>query len=104
MIYFPGDKKPTSMITFKCDELVDKGQPMLVTDVQASSLSSYVFHWRTSLVCIPVVVPTAVNFNGKDFDLKKLSVDKSSFTTEDAKYVHFFMFVHFLQAFKCGIL
>lgn len=87
MIHFLGDKKPTSMITFKCDELIDKGQPMLVTDVQASSLSSYVFHWRTSLACIPVVVPTVVNFNGKNFDLKKLSVDKSSFTTEDTKYV-----------------
>ena len=79
-----GVKTPTSLITFTCDELTDKGQPFLINNVQGL-VNQYVFHWRTSLACPPSNVITTVTFKSKVIDLKNIVDNGKSLSTEDKR-------------------
>lgn len=82
-----GTKTPTSIITFKCDELsIGNGSPRITTDVHTYSLRFFAFYWQTNVVCIPVDVPLITQFNGKDFSLKSFSTDSETFVAEDTHY------------------
>ena len=90
---FAGEKPQTSMISFECDELIGNGQPRLTTDVKSYSLRFFSFHWRTSVVCVPVAVPLVTEFNGVHFSLKQFSSNNENFVAEDILYkytVNFF--------------
>ena len=86
--YLAGKNSPVSIISFKCDELVGNGQPVLITDVQSHSIRTFSFHWQTSVVCVPVIVPLVTEFNGDSFSLKQLSYKKETFFTEDKDYTY----------------
>ena len=83
-----GKNSPISIISFKCDELVGNGQPILLTDVKSHTIRTFSFHWQTSVVCVPVVVPLVTKFNGDSFSLKQFSKKNENFFTKDSDYTY----------------
>ncbi|XP_072265418.1 cation-independent mannose-6-phosphate receptor [Pyxicephalus adspersus] len=77
--------KRSSTIFFKCEERVEKGQPVLISDTKSCSAT---FEWPTKLACLPRKLDCKFIINHKSYDLRMLSslTGSWSFGSDGSKY------------------